>query len=64
MPRKPKKKGGSEMVTCPHCKDGMRNIHKYISLDNRDLIVWHCCSCDFTLVIEKEVSVIWERNAP
>lgn len=52
------------MVTCPHCGGELRKVHEYISEDHRNLIVWHCYPCDFTLVIEKEVSVIWERNAP
>lgn len=51
------------MITCPHCNDEMRDIHEYISQDDITFIVWHCCRCDFTLVLKKEInSVIWEKG--
>ena len=45
-------------ITCPHCKEAMRNVHNYINADFNKLIVWYCWHCDYTLMLPCHVVAI------
>ena len=50
-------------ILCPHCESEMKRVHDYLNDKLKEMTVWYCIDCDFTLALDESVVFVkWDKK--